>query len=102
MSRLRPSHCLLPLLALAIVAAGAPAALPPLPGVFEGVYWQDPWGVGHFRGFLVPPQLHATIAPFEGKRIRVDVTEVGGRHAGPPVVGKVGRIDRLPEPDLQI
>ena len=75
----------------------------PTSGTFEGVYHQDRWGVGHFGFFIVHPALHAKLAPFDGKLVRLKVT--GGTqpmNPGPAVMLGVDEITELPRPPLDI
>ena len=72
-------------------------------GSFVGVYHRDPWGVGHFEAFLVPPDLHKALAPYEGKRIRLQVTK--GKqpmNPGPAIMLAVGKVEELPAPLFQV
>jgi len=72
-------------------------------GTFEGVYHRDRWGVGHFGYFIVHPGLHAKLAEYEGKRIRLTVTK-GSQptNPGPAIMLEIGEIAILEEPPLRI
>lgn len=72
-------------------------------GVFEGVYHQDRWGVGHYLYFIVHPDLHAKLAKYEDRLVRVEVTKgTQPMNPGPAVMLAVGRIEELPQPPVGI
>lgn len=62
------------LLLLLAPAHRAAAEMWPGPGTYEGVYHEDRWGRARVSFFVVPDSLQKRFAPFEGKRIRFEVT----------------------------
>jgi hypothetical protein len=75
----------------------------PTSGVFDGYYHRDAQKVGHFLYYLVAPDLHEKLAPYEGKYIRltVDRAERTGV-ASPYLITKVSKIEELPAPDVKL
>lgn len=75
----------------------------PTTGTFEGVYHRDRWGVCHFKFFIVHPDLHNQLAPYEGKPIRLEVTK-GSQpmNPGPAIMLAIGKITPLEPSPMQI
>lgn len=75
----------------------------PTTGTFEGFYHRDRWGVGYFKFFVVHPDLHKQLAPYEGKPIRLEVTK-GSQpmNPGSAIMLAIGKITSLQPSPLQI
>ncbi|WP_146562387.1 hypothetical protein [Posidoniimonas corsicana] len=72
-------------------------------GKFTGYYHENRWGVGHFRGDRVAAPLREQFAPYEGKRIEVDIKRSGRFSSdGPAMIEAVGEITELPPQQLRI
>src|SRR4029453_17072043 len=61
-----------------IVVAIAPipstrAEILPTNGVFQGIYFQNRAGVGHFDFFIVSAELTKKLAPYNGKFVEIEV-----------------------------
>jgi len=104
------SRIVLAAMVLLAVAAVCPTSRKPAvaemlltTGTFDGVYHQDRWGVGHFGWFIVRPGLHARLARYEGKRIRLTVTK-GEQPVspGPAIMHEIGEVAVLGDPPLAI
>jgi len=68
----------------------------PGPGLYDGVYHKDRWGRARVSEFIVPPELEARFAPFEGKRIRFEVKKgLQSSSPGPVDLQEVGDIQEL-------
>ena len=79
------------------------AEILPEKGVFDGIYHRDRWGVGRFSFFVVEKQLHEQFDKYEGRRIRVHVTQGSQiRNPGPVFMRAISSITPLPEPPLGI
>ena len=75
----------------------------PTKGTFEGSYHRDRWGVGHFKFFIVHPDLHKQLASYEDKPIRLEVTK-GSQpmNPGPAIMLAIDKITPLEPSPLQI
>jgi len=83
------------------------AEILPDSGEFEGVYHRDRWGVGRFSYFLVAPELHKQLSPFEHKGIRLEVLDAFQPvNPGDAFIRKIGKIAELENsqvvPELRI
>ena len=81
----------------------ATARIAPTKGDFEGIYWQDRWGVGRFAHFIVDPSLRTKLASFEGSYIRVDVTR-GDQpmRPGPAFMQEIAKVTPLPKLPVEL
>jgi hypothetical protein len=78
---------------------GARGEMLPSSGTFEGTYHRDRWGVGRFKYFVVDPDLHEVLAPFEGWPIRLVVNravQIGRGSSAILEIGEVTALDRSP------
>lgn len=85
--------------AAALGLQGARGETLPSSGTFEGTYHRDRWGVGRFQYFVVDPDLHEVLAPFEGWPIRLVVNRAAqtGRSSSAILeIGEVTALDRSP------
>ncbi len=90
-------------IAVFLTSGPAPAETLPTKGTFDGSYHRDRWGVGHFRFFIVCPNLHAALGPYDGKPIRLEVTQaVQPNNPGPAIMLEIGSIEPLPPPPLDV
>ncbi|UCG46707.1 MAG: hypothetical protein JSU94_14525 [Phycisphaerales bacterium] len=86
-----------------LTSGPAPAETLPTKGTFDGFYHRDRWGVGHFGFFIVRPDLHAALGPYDGKPIRLEVTKgVQPKNPGPAIMLEIGSIEPLSPAPLDV
>jgi hypothetical protein len=102
-NEMKYTHRILMLLVLVLLPARSSAEMIPPQGTVEGYYHRDTLGVGRFRYLYVSPDLHKTLAPYEGKPIRIFAKRIVQRmNPGTGVIMEVGKIERLKELPVKI
>ncbi len=90
-------------LLVAFCATMAPAGIAPTKGTFEGLYRRDRWGDGRFAGFLVSPDLHAELKPYEGQYVKIWVRKaIQHINPGPATLYKVWSVRKTAPPETYL
>jgi hypothetical protein len=84
---------------LVLCATVALAGIAPTKGKFEGLYRRDRWGDGRFAHFLVSPDLHKKLKPYEGQYVTIWVRKaIQHANPGPATLYKVWSVKKAPVP----
>lgn len=91
---------------VAVAIAAIPstrAEILPTKGVFQGIYFQNRAGVGHFNFFIVSAELTKKLAPYNGKLVEIEVLRgIQPVNPGPAYMEAIGRVRELAPPPLKV